>query len=409
MTAIVPGPQPSRAEVFASVSSLAALGRELATRPLGPRPAFREELRRRLLEEAAELPSPARGLLAVPSPSTAEQRADERATTPDRGVAGRPRPIRTLAAAGAALVVLGTGLTVAAAGAALPGEVLYPVKRVGEQVRTTLDPTGTPSRDAARTVASRLGELEALNGSGAPPSAARWSAMETALADADAAVAATAASVPAPVLADALAPARQRLVALLPGLSDAQRPAVLRLLAAIDAVGSEGVVVTGGTARADGPGRPFLPTALALRPATTTLFSALPRAAAPGPGSSASRPAPTASEAPSASGRTHSGAATRSTRRPATTGPESLGPPDVPSVAAARVPEADADAEPSTLRPALRLPATGSSSDTGSASGTPTGTTTATTTGSRAEADGVLAGEVPALLDPLLARPSSGG
>ena len=134
----------------AELVGVATAVRSLPDPALAPSPAFRTALRTRLDDEAAQL-SAARAALPT------QRRAEPPATTVVR--VGRKRQV--LAGTVAAVLVSGTAAAVVST-SALPGDLLYPVKRSIEDVRAAV---GT---DAARGAAElgfareRLDEAEQL-------------------------------------------------------------------------------------------------------------------------------------------------------------------------------------------------------------------------------------------------------
>jgi len=143
-----PGGRPDGDPELAALADLAARLREVPTQALRPEVAFRTELRARLVAEAE-------GLRAVREHLPAPRRPAEPA-------APRRTPRRLLAGVLAATLLGGTGAAVAST-AALPGELLYPVKRGVEQVRLGLS-AGDAARGATELslARTRLDEAEML-------------------------------------------------------------------------------------------------------------------------------------------------------------------------------------------------------------------------------------------------------
>jgi hypothetical protein len=137
------------AQLLATVAAVRTLPREHLT----PRPDFRAELHQRLLAEAQQL-APVRR--AVPAPRRTVEDA------PRRRHPGATRFRRAVAGTVAAVLLGGAGAAVAST-AALPGDLLYPVKRSMEGVRLELSggqaARGATELDLART---RLDEAEML-------------------------------------------------------------------------------------------------------------------------------------------------------------------------------------------------------------------------------------------------------
>jgi hypothetical protein len=130
-----------------------------------PRAEFRDALRERLMEAAA-----------VELPAQAAARTDTAEAAPGRGRpvvtddAHAARRRRRLVAVATGLVLVGGGTGVAAASEqALPGEMLYPVKRTIESAQISLargaDAEGRALLDRAST---RLDEAETLSSNSAP-------------------------------------------------------------------------------------------------------------------------------------------------------------------------------------------------------------------------------------------------
>jgi hypothetical protein len=135
------------ADVLSLVEQLRAL------EPPAPRPDFTATLREQLLEAA--------DTLLVPAEVAAEQAAVDRLALPPR----RTTRDRLVAAAVGAVAVVGAGTSIAvAAQSALPGEMLYPVKRVLESAETgaRLSDSGKGSSMLANA-ADRLAEVTALS------------------------------------------------------------------------------------------------------------------------------------------------------------------------------------------------------------------------------------------------------
>lgn len=148
---------------------------------VSPRPEFRDSLRTRLLEAAAdELPAQATSPAAA-ADGDHTGRARNGAAVVYSPHADRRR--RRLVAVATGLVLVGGGTGVAAASEqALPGDMLYPVKRTLESAKVTwaqgADDVGRALLDRA---AVRLDEAEALGGSS--PSDTDLEGVEAALDD----------------------------------------------------------------------------------------------------------------------------------------------------------------------------------------------------------------------------------
>jgi hypothetical protein len=213
--------------LFAPVSGLAALAAELAELPIGPSESFRDRLRSDLLDEATRRADARFGAASSSTP------ADLRDPIPRSGPAGR-RLGRRLAAAGVVAALTAGGVSAAAAGHAIPGDALYPMKRFGESVRTTLDP-GAGSGPALHLLSTRIGEVEsiaAMDPTGAQPE--RWTGADAALRDANAALTSAIALEPPAGLRPDLTSSRARLARLLLTVPEAHRPGVQTLLDEID-------------------------------------------------------------------------------------------------------------------------------------------------------------------------------
>jgi hypothetical protein len=139
-------------ELLDTVSRLAAV-------PLvEPRAGFRESLRVRLMDvAAAELPGQ-----AALTDADAGEAHDETVVVDDPRAARRRR---RLVAAATGLVIVGGGAGVAAASEqALPGDMLYPVKRTLESAQVTLaQGAAAEGRALLDRAATRLDEAEALS------------------------------------------------------------------------------------------------------------------------------------------------------------------------------------------------------------------------------------------------------
>jgi hypothetical protein len=160
-----------------------------------PDPEFRDRLRQRLVAVASVRPPPPASSDETATGGTAAPRRRPEQTTR----AGSPR-LAFLAGLAAALVLV-TGLTLLASSRALPGDLLYAVKRSGEQVEYVLahnpQERGLRKLSSARTRLAEVGQLIARDagtspgqpgGTGQPPggSAADAGLLARALADMDA-------------------------------------------------------------------------------------------------------------------------------------------------------------------------------------------------------------------------------
>jgi hypothetical protein len=166
-------PQPGKREhLDADLQRLLDTVTRLAAVPVvEPRPEFRDSLRARLVEAAsAELPAG--------QPQRAPH-ADHPVVV-DSAPAARRR--RRLVAAATGLVLAGAGTGVAAASEqALPGEVLYPVKRVMENVEVSLaEGLSGEGRALLERATTRLDEAQAVS---ATLDGADLPAVESALTD----------------------------------------------------------------------------------------------------------------------------------------------------------------------------------------------------------------------------------
>jgi len=141
---------PRYADVLSLVEQLRAL------EPPAPRPDFTLALREQLMEAADT------ELLPDTSPVTTPSGADaERLTLPPR----RTARDRRIAAAVGAVAIIGAGTSIAvAAQSALPGEMLYPIKRLLESAETgaQLSDSGKGS-SLLDNAADRLAEVTALS------------------------------------------------------------------------------------------------------------------------------------------------------------------------------------------------------------------------------------------------------
>lgn len=105
---------------------LALVGELRAVESPAPRPEFLADLRSRLMAEAADV-------LTAPAPGLEATR--DRLTLPQRD----PRRQRRVVAAVGSIVLIGTGSTMAMASqSALPGDGLYPIKRLVENARSSV-------------------------------------------------------------------------------------------------------------------------------------------------------------------------------------------------------------------------------------------------------------------------------
>jgi hypothetical protein len=110
-----------------------------------PRDAFAAELRERLMAEAATVLTPQHATLALPTRTRAK------------------RERRLVAVASAAVLLGGTAGMATAAQNAMPGEVLYPVKRGIEKAEAGLSlGSAARGRDLLHQATGRLGEAEGL-------------------------------------------------------------------------------------------------------------------------------------------------------------------------------------------------------------------------------------------------------
>jgi hypothetical protein len=209
---------------FEPVARLGSLSAGLAALPLGPRPDFRSELRGRLLAEAA------RATPRVPSePMTSSDRAPGPVVARRRSRLGR-----RATAVGLAVALAGGGIAAAAAGHSLPGQPLYPAKRLGQAVQLALDPSSGPG-PSLRLVSDRISDAErTLAADPAGADAQRWRAVDAALDEADRTLVGLSGAQPATELRPALTEARTRLERLLAAVPATHRAAVQRLLDTLD-------------------------------------------------------------------------------------------------------------------------------------------------------------------------------
>ncbi|HWL96527.1 MAG TPA: DUF5667 domain-containing protein [Nocardioidaceae bacterium] len=146
-----------------------------------PRDEFRAALRERLLEAAAvELPAQAAAAATAPEPD--RSRRAHAAPVTDTPSAARRR--RQLVAVATGLVLVGGGTGVAAASEqALPGDMLYPVKRTLESAQVSLAQSpGGEGHALLERASTRLYEADSL-GSEEELSQTRVDAVESALSD----------------------------------------------------------------------------------------------------------------------------------------------------------------------------------------------------------------------------------
>jgi hypothetical protein len=213
-------------DVFVPVARLAALGTDLAERPLGPSLAFRISLRSQLLDEAAARTP------AVPAPRSGSEHAPPSSALPSRP-APRSQPgkrvARRVTAAGLLLVVSGGGLTAAAASSSLPGDPLYGVKRLTESVRLHATHGSSPSADV-QFVRHRLAEAERIAAPAGPDASAspgtRWADFDRAVGDARTALGRLQVAPASPDVVASLAAQRDRWQALLPVVPPESRRSV---------------------------------------------------------------------------------------------------------------------------------------------------------------------------------------
>jgi hypothetical protein len=115
----------------AELAALAALADQVRAVPeVSPRAEFTASLRERLMAEAPSA-------LAVPAADPAAERA-ARLTVAHRPPAAKRRERRLAVALAAASIVGATGASAVASQGALPGDTLYPVKRLLEDARTSM-------------------------------------------------------------------------------------------------------------------------------------------------------------------------------------------------------------------------------------------------------------------------------
>jgi len=146
-----------------------------------PRDEFRAALRERLLEAAAvELPAQAAAAATAPEPD--RSRRAHAAPVTDTPSAARRR--RQLVAVATGLVLVGGGTGVAAASEqALPGDMLYPVKRTLESAQVSLAQSpGGEGHALLERASTRLYEADSL-GSEEELGQTRVDAVESALGD----------------------------------------------------------------------------------------------------------------------------------------------------------------------------------------------------------------------------------
>ncbi|MBZ5734788.1 DUF5667 domain-containing protein [Nocardioides sp. TRM66260-LWL] len=155
--ALVDAPSAAPAERHRDADLLALTASLRAVAPVEARPEFVGSLRERLLAAAATELVP-----LAPEPSV----ADRLTVAPRRSARDR----RLAAAVGGLAIIGGTASMAMASESALPGDVLYPVKRVIEDTRATVA-SGDDAKGEVllRNAAERLSELDALTAAGADP------------------------------------------------------------------------------------------------------------------------------------------------------------------------------------------------------------------------------------------------
>ena len=182
MTSALPGPGRREAEEFAALleggrvpagsdlADLVALTRALVPAGHAPRPEFRASLRERLVAEAADRPARLPRQTPVGEPSAPSAPA-------------RPRLRNAVATVALAAVVTGAGAA-AASTRALPGDVLYGLKRQIENVQLALAGSELArGRELLEQADARLGEAEALAASSAATEPATRASLATALTE----------------------------------------------------------------------------------------------------------------------------------------------------------------------------------------------------------------------------------
>lgn len=151
--ALLSGRVDASADTDAYADLLEVVATLRATPPVSARPEFVASLRTQLIAAAER--EPARAEPDVAARLTPKQR---------RG--SRERRLATLV--GGFAVVSATGSMAMAAQGALPGDVLYPVKRAMENAETNLQPDGASKADALLSHAeARLAEVQKLTAGGA--------------------------------------------------------------------------------------------------------------------------------------------------------------------------------------------------------------------------------------------------
>lgn len=182
MTSALPGPGRREAEEFAALleggrvpagsdlADLVALTRALVPAGHAPRPEFRASLRERLVAEAADRPAGLPRQTPVGEPSAPSAPA-------------RPRLRNAVATVALAAVVTGAGAA-AASTRALPGDVLYGLKRQIENVQLALAGSELArGRELLEQAEARLSEAEALAASSAATEPATRASLATALTE----------------------------------------------------------------------------------------------------------------------------------------------------------------------------------------------------------------------------------
>jgi hypothetical protein len=206
---VVDGATPSRPELAELAGVVTTLrGFEAPA----PRAEFAADLRARLMAEAATTLSPSAATLVLPA---------------------RPRgkrERRLVAAASAVVFIGGTASMAAAAQSALPGEVLYPIKRGIEQAQTGLSTSQAgKGRDLLSQANDRLTEVRGLLTDGSPSQ--RPQVPQT--------------------LADYTEQARQGASLMLSSFQDTQDPATITAVREFSAHGITALKALAGTAPAD--------------------------------------------------------------------------------------------------------------------------------------------------------------
>lgn len=244
---LLDGRRASTPAAAASLTGLVTLARALTPREHLPEPAFRAELRARLVAEAAGR----RPAGEQPAPRSAVRRS------------ARSRARQAVAAVTLTAVVAGAGAA-AASTAALPGDPLYGLKRSIERVELSLARGDVGhGRELLQQADTRLGEAEALAAGSESSSPQTLARLSQAFTDMDAAVTVGGGDLlqayrdsgddePVLLLDRVVAEQQERLDDLIQLLDPAQRAQAQALLHRLAVLGEQTSAVLGPQARALG-------------------------------------------------------------------------------------------------------------------------------------------------------------